>query len=398
MSDDLNGAQATDSSPALDVEQAVRQRYSAAAKERAPALCCPVDYDRSFLEVLPQELVERDYGCGDPSKYVRAGETVLDLGSGGGKICYIASQVVGPTGRVIGVDCNDEMLALARKFQQEVGQRIGHNNTEFHKGQIQDLALDLDKFETYLTEFPVNTSADWLRAEAYAERLRHEDPMITDDSIDVVVSNCVLNLVQPDDRRQLFAELFRVLRPGGRAVISDIVSDEPVPESMQSDPKLWSGCISGAFVEIEFLRAFEAAGFYGIQIVARQEKPWTVVDGIEFRSLTVEAYKGADGPCRDQNQAVIYNGPWQSVTDDDGHVLERGVRTAVCGKTYQIYSHAPYADEITPVPPHKELPENEAPEFDRSPGAARDPRETKGPESLTIRLPDGDCCGPDGCC
>jgi len=104
----------------LDVEAAVRERYSAASQQRAADLCCPVSYDARYLEALPRELIERDYGCGDPSKHVRPGETVLDLGSGGGKICYIAAQVVGPQGRVIGVDCNDDMLALARKHQRPI--------------------------------------------------------------------------------------------------------------------------------------------------------------------------------------------------------------------------------------------------------------------------------------
>src|SRR5690349_6059459 len=108
----------------LNVESAVRERYSAAAHQAEATLCCPVSYDRKFLEIIPREILERDYGCGDPSKHVRAGETVLDLGSGGGKICYIAAQVVGPTGRVIGMDCNDEMLALARRYQREVGDRL----------------------------------------------------------------------------------------------------------------------------------------------------------------------------------------------------------------------------------------------------------------------------------
>ncbi len=241
-------------------------------------------------------------------------------------------------------------------------------------------------------------SSDWLRAEAHAERLRRENPMIAGGTIDVVVSNCVLNLVQPDDRRQLFAEIFRVLRRGGRAVISDIVSDEPVPEAMRADPKLWSGCISGAFVEHEFLQAFEAAGFYGIQMVARQTEPWAVVDGIEFRSVTVEATRGKEGACLDQNQAVIYNGPWKSVTDDDGHVLHRGVRTAVCGKTFEIYTREPYAGQITPVPPHKDVPESEAPDFDCHLGAVRDPRETKGQQFHVTRLPEAGCCGSDECC
>jgi len=130
----------------LNVEQAVRERYSAASKEQVPALCCPVNYEKQYLEVLPQELIDRDYGCGDPSKYVHAGETVLDLGSGGGKICYIASQIVGPQGRVVGVDMNDDMLELARKYRSEISQRIGWNNVEFFKGKIQDLALDHDRF------------------------------------------------------------------------------------------------------------------------------------------------------------------------------------------------------------------------------------------------------------
>ena len=143
---------------AINVEHAVRQRYSAASKAAEASLCCPVKYDPRFLEVLPDEIIERDYGCGDPSQYVRKGETVLDLGSGGGKICYIASQVVGPEGRVLGVDMNDDMLALARKYQGDVSQRIGWNNTQFFKGKIQDLALDLDAFEKYLAAEPVRTA------------------------------------------------------------------------------------------------------------------------------------------------------------------------------------------------------------------------------------------------
>ena len=382
----------------LNVEQAVRDRYTDAAQEKAPALCCPVDYDASYLEVLPEELIERDYGCGDPSKYLHPGETVLDLGSGGGKICYIASQVVGATGRVIGVDMNDEMLALARKFQAEIGDRIGHHNVEFRKGRIQDLALDIDQFEAYLAEQPVAGATDWMRAEAHAREMRRAAPMIADDSIDVVVSNCVLNLVDEADRRQLFAELHRVLRRGGRAVISDIVSDEPVPAALRNDPELWSGCISGAFVEHDFLKAFEEAGFYGVQIVARQTEPWATVEGIEFRSMTVEAFKGKDGACLDQHQAVIYNGPWKSVTDDDGYVLRRGVRTAVCGKNFAIYTRAPYGEQITPVPAYDEVPESEALDYDCHAAVVRQPHETKGESYRTTALPGSDCCGSDGCC
>lgn len=99
-----------------DPEGSVRARYSGAARDVAAALCCPVEYEARYLDVIPREILERDYGCGDPTTYIRRGETVLDLGSGGGKVCYIAAQIVGPEGRVIGVDCNPEMLALARRI------------------------------------------------------------------------------------------------------------------------------------------------------------------------------------------------------------------------------------------------------------------------------------------
>jgi arsenite methyltransferase len=279
----------------LNVDEAVRSRYGAAAQQRVEALCCPVSYDAKYLAVLPQELLERDYGCGDPSRWVAPGETVLDLGSGGGKICYIAAQVVGPQGRVIGVDCTDDMLALARAHSQQIGTTLGYHNVQFHKGRIQDLRLDLDLLERYLAAHPVLSANDWLQAEEHAAQLRQTEPMIADESIDVVVSNCVLNLVRPEDRRQLFAEIFRVLKPTGRAVISDITADQPVPEALRRDAELWSGCISGAFEEEEFLAAFRAAGFASVQVVSRQSEPWTTVGGIEFRSLTVRAFKGPAG-------------------------------------------------------------------------------------------------------
>ena len=127
----------------LDVERAVGDRYAAAANERETALCCPIDYDPRYLKAIPEEVLERDYGCGDPSRYVRPGDTVLDLGSGGGKICFIAAQIAGKEGRVIGVDMNDEMLGLARWAPQQdrEGDRRAHSyfraNLE-HRGRPRD--------------------------------------------------------------------------------------------------------------------------------------------------------------------------------------------------------------------------------------------------------------------
>ena len=110
---------------AIDPQQALRDRYSAAAEVREAALCCPIDYDPKYLKAIPEEVLERDYGCGDPSRYVAEGDTVLDLGSGGGKICFIASQIVGPKGHVIGVDMNDDMLSLARRAEPQVAEALG---------------------------------------------------------------------------------------------------------------------------------------------------------------------------------------------------------------------------------------------------------------------------------
>jgi len=382
----------------LDVESAVRRRYGNAANEVENALCCPVEYNPEYLKIIPAEIIERDYGCGNPSEYVRAGETVLDLGSGGGKICYIAAQIVGESGKVIGVDTNAEMLALANKYRGAIGEKIGCENVEFRYGKIQDLRLDLNSVDEYLKENPIKAAQDLVNYESFVTKIKREKPLIADDLIDVILSNCVLNLVKPEDKAQMFAEMFRVLKRGGRVAISDIVADEDVPEHLQANPELWSGCISGAFREDSFLEAFERAGFYGMQIAERDEIPWRVVEGIEFRSITIVAYKGKQGACFERNQAVIYKGPWKKVIDDDGHVLERGQRTAVCDKTFQIYKREPYASNIVAVEPIKNIELETAKEFDCKRTAKRHPRETKG---LEYNLTDisGEMCGEGGeCC
>ena len=172
--------------------------------------------------------------------------------------------------------------------------------------------------------------------------------------------------------------MHRVLKKGGRVVISDIVGDEDVPTKLQADPELWSGCLAGALREDLFLAAFEEAGFYGVQILKRDEKPWQTIEGIEFRAVTVEAYKGKEGPCLERQQAVIYKGPWRSVTDDDGHTLYRGQRMAVCDKTFHIYGADPYRGSVELVEPYRDTPLAEAPPFDCRRDAVRDPKGDQG--------------------
>lgn len=380
-------------------ERSVQQRYAAAARAPEAALCCAVEYDRRFLEVIPREVIEKDYGCGDPSRHLHPGETVLDLGSGTGKICFIAAQVVGPAGRVIGIDMTDDMLEVARRNAPLVAERLGYANVEFRKGRIQDLALDLERLDRELKQHPVRDAASFLAADDLAAELRVRHPLVADDSVDVVVSNCVLNLVEPRSKRQLFAEIFRVLRKGGRAVISDIVADEPVPEHLQNDPQLWSGCISGALTEEGFLQSFADAGFHGIEILARDVQPWQTVEGIEFRSVTVRAYKGKQGPCFERNQAAIYLGPFKEVLDDDGHRFERGRRFAVCDKTFQLLRQEPYRGYFALVEPLNPVPMAEAGSFDCSGMRLRHPKETKGQDYNAITAA-SQCCdgGSGGCC
>lgn len=381
-----------------NVEKNVRQRYSQGARTQVRELCCPVDYDPRYLEIIPPEVVERDYGCGDPSRHLRPGETVLDLGSGTGKICFIAAQVVGSTGRVIGVDMTPAMLDVARRNAPLVAERAGFANVEFRRGRIQDLALDLDRLEEELAAAPVDSVERLAAIEQRAAELRRDEPMIAADAIDVVISNCVLNLVAGELKERLFAEIYRVLRRGGRAVISDVVSDEEIPRAMQDDPVLWSGCVSGALTEAGFLQAFERAGFHGIRILERGVQPWQTVAGIEFRALTVEAFKGKEGPCWERKQAVIYKGPFKEVLDDDGHRMERGQRYAVCDKTYQLYRREPYRGLFELVDPLREVAPADAEPFDCSRTALRHPHETKG-EDYDVTAAGGDaCCAPGDCC
>lgn len=381
----------------MNTEAAVRARYAASAQARQANLCCPVDYKSEYLQIIPSEVLERDYGCGDPTRYLREGEVVVDLGSGSGKICFIAAQIVGEHGRVIGVDMTDEMLAVARRNAPIVAERLGYGNVEFRKGRIQDLALDLERLDSELKRSPITDAASFLAADELADELRCKHPLITSDSVDVVVSNCVLNLVEPKSKRQLFQEIFRILKKGGRAVISDIVSDEEVPESMQADPELWSGCISGALTEEGFVAAFEQAGFYGIQILKRGAEPWRTVEGIEFRSVTIEAFKGKQGECFERNQAVIYRGPFKEVLDDDNHRMERGRRYAVCDKTYNLYRKTPYRDFFEFIDPLAEIPITEAKPFDCARTSLRHPKETKGQDYNVTTDTNSTCCDGGSC-
>ncbi len=382
----------------VGIEAEVLNRYASGAEAVEVSLCCPTNrYDKKYLEALPAEIVEKDYGCGDPSAYAKERDVVVDLGSGSGKICYILSQIVGEAGKVIGVDFNDAMLGLARKYQGEMATKLGFGNTRFVKGRIQDLALDLDKVQRWLDEYGVGTVEELGRLEGEMERLRYEEPMIETGSVDLVVSNCVLNLVKPEEKAKLFDELYRVLRVGGRTVISDIVCDERPSEKVMGDARLWSGCISGAFLESEFLERFERAGFYGVEILERQEESWQVIDGVEFRSMTVRAFKGERGEEKlDRNQAVVYRGPWKEVMDENERRYLRGERMAVSEGEFERLTDegGAYGDELIGLEPRVEVGREEAKLMASHGHRIRKVREMKGVGyDETVMLEGAESCG-----
>lgn len=359
----------------MNQENAVLERYSEGANERQEALCCPVDYQTDLLKKLPAEIVEKDYGCGDPSRYVKEDDVVLDLGSGSGKICYMAAQLVGQKGKVIGVDMNDDMLALARKYQVEMADKLGADLVEFKKGKIQDLALDVEAMEARLLSAPINDANELGVFEAWKKQQCKEQPLIADNSVDLVVSNCVLNLVDDGQKQELVNEIFRVVKPGGRIAISDIISDEVIPDHLKDNKELWSGCISGAFQELEMLQMFQEAGFIAVSYDKWSDAPWQVVEGIEFRSVTLTAIKHEQTECIDKGHAAIYKGPYDFVVDDEGHEFPRGERMAICERTFNVLSNEPFKDNFICIAP---AVEHEPKEWCVPAGTIRPAKETKG--------------------
>src|SRR5215207_10386358 len=225
----LRMAQLTDT----DIREQVRERYAAAAKQASGCGCGPEAeeffggslYDETSREDVPGGAIEASLGCGAPTAVadLHDGETVLDLGSGAGADVLISARRVAPSGRAIGLDMTDEMLELARANASEAGVE----NVEFLKGYIEEIPLP-------------------------------------DASVDVVISNCVINLSA--DKRTVLAETARVLRPGGRFAVSDVIADPDMNEATRADMQQWTGCVAGALTRAEFESALESAGLTNVEI------------------------------------------------------------------------------------------------------------------------------------
>ena len=289
--------------------EVVKGTYSSAALQAQPGLCCPKDYaDKSTTEHIPSDAFDFNYGCGSPvlKSEIKEGEHVVDLGSGVGIDCFVASKIVGATGKVTGIDMTDEMLDKAKNYGKDVGKTLGFSNVEFKKGFIESMPLP-------------------------------------DGSTDVVVSNCVLNL--SSDKETVFREISRVLKPGGRIVIADIVSDRDVDPTDQEDEKLWGDCYTGALSAKALIQALTDSGFTGVTQIS--ESPWEDIAGYKFSSLTLAGYKLPKGDeCLNLGNKAIYLGPYSKVEDDDGHIFERFKPVEICTDTALALKVGPYKNSF----------------------------------------------------
>ena len=295
--------------PIDEITQKVSDRY-ARAVSTGEQMCCPTSYDMADLRsFIPEEVLKISYGCGTPAglKTVSQGETVLDIGSGGGIDCFEASRLVGPTGHVIGIDMTDTMLAIAQKNAPIVATNLGYptSNVEFRKG------------------------------------LADAIPVI-DGTVDLIISNCVINLAP--DKRKVFREMFRVAKPGGRFTISDIVADQPVPQYLVHDAEKWGDCLSGALTLTDYIAGMVGAGFLGIHLV--KTSPWQAIDGIHFFSVTLTGYKlPASLPQSDVRYATL-RGPFSRVVDELGTTHLRGIPQLITPDALYLLSQAPLASHF----------------------------------------------------
>ncbi len=275
---------------------------------------------QAILAEIDSEILDRFYGCGSPIPPSLEGCTVLDLGCGAGRDAYLVSRLVGPRGRVIGVDMTAEQLAVARRHRVAQAERFGfeRSNVEFREGRFEDLAA----------------------------------LGVADASIDVVISNCAINLSPRKER--VFAEIFRVLKPGGELYFSDVFADRRPPPGLSEDPVLLGECLAGATYVEDFRRMLRNLGCLDYRVVSRAA---TVIDnpavearvgGIGFQSMTVRAFKLRDleDLCEDYGQVAVYLGSDPEHPHgfplDDHHLFQTGKPMLVCGNTAAMVGETRY--------------------------------------------------------
>ncbi len=266
----------------------VREFYGRRAQSTDDSIKNPTLSAMAGIDLLPKENVSRSYGCGSPVEdaRLREGEWVLDLGSGSGVECLIGAKKVGRHGMVVGIDMTDEMLALAASGKRLLVEEMGYDNIAFLKAHLEGLPL-------------------------------------RDESFHCIISNCVINLTK--NKRRVLKEAFRTLRPGGRIVISDVVTPKEPPPWVRSDRELIGGCLGGALVESYLFAMLKDIGFEGSRVIRRF--PYKEVSGHMFFSLTFEAFRprvGADLEKGEKRIGLILKGPLERVVLEDGRTFSKG--------------------------------------------------------------------------
>ncbi|MEO5559025.1 MAG: methyltransferase domain-containing protein [Dokdonella sp.] len=308
-------------------QESVRNYYGEtlqSSNDLRTTACCSIDAMpeplRTILSQLHPDVRDRFYGCGSPLPPALDGRTVLDLGCGSGRDAYLLSSLVGEHGRVIGVDMTAQQLEVAERHSAFHAKAFGHahSNVEFHLGDLADLAA----------------------------------LGIADNSVDVVVSNCVLNLVP--DKRRAFAETLRVLKPGGELYFSDVFSDRRLPRELLADPVLLGECLAGALYVEDFRRLLAQLGVADARVCVRS--PIALTDAAieqrigfaRFESITWRAFKlPLEDRCEDYGQVATYHGSLPTHPHafelDDHHRFENGRPMLVCGNTADMLSGSRYA-------------------------------------------------------
>jgi ubiquinone/menaquinone biosynthesis C-methylase UbiE len=309
------------------ISDSVKNYYGEVLKNSSDlktSACCPIDamprYLLPLLKKVHTEVKDKFYGCGSPLPFGLQGKTVLDLGCGTGRDVYLAAQLVGEKGRVIGIDMTEQQLEVARSHIDYHQQQFGYakNNVEFHHAYIEDLST----------------------------------ANIADASVDVVISNCVINLSA--NKKAVFKEIFRVLKPGGELYFSDVFADRRIPEALKTDAVLLGECLGGAMYTEDFRRVLNTLGCLDIRamskslIVLDDEEIVQKVGMINFYSMTMRTFKcDFEDQCEDFGHVAFYQGtiketPHQFVLDDH-HVFKTGMPVPICGNTAKMLVETHYA-------------------------------------------------------
>lgn len=316
-----------------DTHELVKEYYSSVSTENdgqlATSVCCCSSHGMSqqikeISSQLPDEIITKYYGCGSPLPDALEGCTVLDLGCGTGRDCYVAAKLVGPSGRVIGVDMNDDQLGIAEKYHQEMAARWGFNNVEFRKGYIEDL----------------------------------KSAGIQDGSVDVVISNCVINLA--DEKQKIFSEIWRVLKNGGELYFSDIFADRRVPDEINHDPVLLGECLGGSMYVEDFRRMLYRAGWNDYRVVSCTDVPINnreieeKVGNISYTSDTIRAVKlpeFIEDAAENYGQFLRYDGGipehQHSWSLDMNHTFVKDLPVSVSGNTCAMIQHTRFSKYFT---------------------------------------------------